>query len=246
MTVRQQTGRRQLLGPAAIEAAIAGGEAVRRVVVRRDAGAAALRLVERARRAGVPVDRVSPKSFQRLRRDGAEQEALGLVGPPTDATPLEVLRGDGISWQLAGVGYPGNAGAAVRTAEVSGAAGIFIDGLFDREQRRAVLRASMRADRFLPVFFGPAEPVLRTAQQCGRRIVAVEAVGDRAPWEVDLTGRVHLVVGGESSGVPDAILAASSAVVRIPMAGFVPCYNLQGAVAAIASERLRQLAVASG
>ena len=38
-----------------------------------------------------------------------------------------------------------------------------------------------------------------------------------------------------------AILAACGAVIRIPMRGFVPSYNLQGAVAAVASERLRQL-----
>ena len=54
-------------------------------------------------------------------------------------------------------------------------------------------------------------------------------------------GRVHFVVGGEARGIPDAILAGCDAVIRIPMPGFVPSYNLQGAVAAVASERLRQL-----
>ena len=75
----------------------------------------------------------------------------------------------------------------------------------------------------------------------GRRMLAIEDTGNVSPWDIDLTGRVHLVVGGEARGIPDAILAACDAVVRIPMPGFVPSYNLQGAVAAVASERLRQL-----
>ena len=32
--------------------------------------------------------------------------------------------------------------------------------------------------------------------------------------------------------------------IRVPMAGFIPCYNLQAAVSAVACERLRQLETA--
>jgi tRNA G18 (ribose-2'-O)-methylase SpoU len=129
---------------------------------------------------------------------------------------------------------------AIRTAEVSGAAGVFIDSDFDHAARRAALRASMRADRFMPVFFAAAEDVLEKAAESGRRVVALEDVGDVSPWDVDLLGRVHFMVGGEARGIPDAILTRCDAVIRIPMPGFVPSYNLQGAVAAVASERLRQ------
>jgi len=234
--------RRQLQGAAAVASALERGESLRRIVVRREAsedGVAAL--MSRARSAGVPVQRVSPRHFQRLRQHGGEGDVLGLVGPAPDAGPLEVLNGAGATWQLAGVAYPGNAGMAVRTAEVSGAAGVFIDADFDHAGRRAILRASMRADRFMPVFFAPAGEVLAAAAGSERRIVAVEDLGELAPWEVDLSGRIHLVVGGEADGIPDAVLAACDAVIRIPMRGFVPSYNLQGAVAAVACERLRQL-----
>jgi tRNA G18 (ribose-2'-O)-methylase SpoU len=49
------------------------------------------------------------------------------------------------------------------------------------------------------------------------------------------------VVGGERDGLAHELLAQCDAVVRIPMAGFVPSYNLQGALSALAAERLRQL-----
>jgi tRNA G18 (ribose-2'-O)-methylase SpoU len=210
--------------------------------VRREAdGAGVAALLRRARSAGVPVQRVGPRHFQRLRQRGGACDALGLVGPAPDAGPEDILRGNGATWHLVGVAYPGNAGMAVRTAEVSGAGGVFIDSDFDRDARRTALRASMRADRFMPVFFGAAEGVLAEAAKCGRRLLAIEDAGNLAPWDIDLTGRVHFVVGGEARGIPDAILARCDAVIRIPTPGFVPSYNLQGAVAAVASERLRQL-----
>lgn len=233
-------GRRQILGAEAIAAALDRGEALRRIVVRAGADREVAELLRRARAAGVPIQRVSSRSFTRLRQGRADGAALGLVGPPPDASEDTVLEGGDVTWQLVGGLYPGNAGMAVRTAEVSGAGGVFIDAGFDHAGRRAVLRASMRADRFMPVFFRPAEPVLEAAAACGRRLIAIEDVGDELPWEADLTGRVHFVVGGEVSGVPDGILRRCSEVVRIPTSGFVPSYNLQGAVAAIASEHLRQ------
>jgi 23S rRNA (guanosine2251-2'-O)-methyltransferase len=230
------------VGTAAIASALERGESLRRIVVRRgadDTGVTAL--LRRARSAGVPVQRVGPRHFERLRPRGGACDALALVGPAPEAGRDEVLRGDGATWHLVGVAYPGNAGMAIRTAEVSGAAGFFIDADFDHRERRAALRASMRADRFMPVFFEPAEDVLEEAAERGRRLLAIEDSGGAAPWDVDLSGRVHLVVGGEARGIPEAILAACGAVIRIPMRGFVPSYNLQGAVAAVASERLRQL-----
>jgi len=234
--------RRQLAGIAAVEAALERGEPLQRIVVRRGADEASVAaMLRRAQSAGVRVQRVGPRHFQRLREGGTPCDALGLVGPAPDTSQEEVLRGDGATWQLVGVAYPGNAGVAIRTAEVSGAAGVFIDSDFDRDERRAALRASMRADRFMPVFFAAAAGVLEDAARWGRRLLAIEDCGDTPPWDVDLSGRVHLVVGGEAHGIPDPILAGCEAVIRIPMSGFLPSYNLQGAVAAVAAERLRQL-----
>jgi tRNA G18 (ribose-2'-O)-methylase SpoU len=57
-----------------------------------------------------------------------------------------------------------------------------------------------------------------------------------------LRGPLVCLIGNERSGIAREILDRCQAVVRIPMAGFVPSYNVQAAMAAIAVERLRQLA----
>jgi tRNA G18 (ribose-2'-O)-methylase SpoU len=153
----------------------------------------------------------------------------------------EVIAAGGAAWLLVGIAYPGNTGFAIRTAEVSGADGVFIESDFEHEGRREAVRAAMRADRFMPVFWMPALPVVRAAREAGRQVLAIEDVGSRAPWEMSLGGPVLFVVGGERHGIPEEILAECDDVIRIPMLGFIPSYNLQAAMAAVASERLRQI-----
>jgi len=234
--------RRQLAGAEEVAAALAAGAPLRVVLLARDASPAAKALAERARAAGARVLPASDNDLRRMRRADAPGacELLGLVGPDPAAGPAAALAGGGAAWLLAGVAYAGNAGYAIRTAEVSGADAIFLDAALDAEGRRRALRASMHAERFFPVHWLAAGDVLDAARASGRRLLAVEDVGARAPWQVDLRGRVLLAIGGERAGLDPALLARCDEVVRVPMAGFVPSYNLQAAMAAVAAERLRQ------
>jgi tRNA G18 (ribose-2'-O)-methylase SpoU len=78
------------------------------------------------------------------------------------------------------------------------------------------------------------------AKKFGFRIISVEDVGTAAPWEVDMTGNVVLIVGGERNGISEEILSESDEIVRIPMSGFVPSFNLQAPLSAVAIEAQRQ------
>lgn len=233
--------RRRLRGFDEVRAALEANEPVQLLVV--DAGSHApdlARLVDVARARGIVVRRVASRALRRMGGPGAAVEVLGLVGPDPVAGLAEIMGRAGAVWLLVGTSYPGNAGLAVRTAEVSGAAGVCIAAPFDAGARKAVLRASMRSDRFMPVHFEPAADAVELARGSGRRIVVIEDVGDRAPWEVDLTAPSLFVVGGEAEGVPASIVADADACIRIPTPGFVSSYNLQAAMAAVAAEQLRQ------
>jgi len=236
--------RRQLAGSAEIEQALRAGEPVRVVLVRRDAGPALKVLAEHARACGAAVRIASANDLRRMSRCDPPADALGLLGPDPEAGADALLAAGGAAWLLVGVAYAGNAGYAIRTAEVSGADGIFLDAAFDAAARRRALRAAMHAERFFPVCWRPAAEVLDAARRAGRQLIAVEDVGSQAPWEVDLRGRALFVIGGEGQGVPAPVLARCDRVLRVPMAGFIPSYNLQAAVAVVAAERLRQLAAA--
>ncbi len=235
----------QLRGVHAVRAALAGGREIGLILLQEGAEEPGLEeLLVYAAAARVPVRRASAAVLRRMTSSGPPACVLALAGRnPDDDLDAALARGGAI-WVLAGLAYPTNAGMAIRTAEGSGADGVVIDAAWDHEARRAATRASMRADWYMPVLYAPAEPVLERARAAGHRLYAIENSGGTLPWQADLRGACLFLVGGERHGIPERMLARCDAVLRIPMAGFIPSYNVQAAVAVIAVERLRQSALA--
>lgn len=234
---------RQLRGAAEITAALAAGEPLGTILV--EAGAQGAEIAEvllRAKQSGVPVREVSAAVIRRMASTGAPAKLLALSGRDPSDSFEAVLEKRGAIWVLLGVAYPTNAGVAIRTAEGVGASAIVIDAPgFDHAGRRSATRASMRADWYMPVFWSDAREAIERARAAGYRIYAVENTGTTAPWRADLAGPVLFAVGGETHGIPDDVLAGSEAVLRVPMAGFIPSFNLQIALGVVGVERLRQL-----
>lgn len=234
--------RSQLAGIAAIAHALDTRDDVRVLLYPAQNDSAELaQLLDRARARGVTLWRGSPGDMRRMGRGPGAEQAVALLGPPPTASVPELLGRGGMCWLLHRASYPSNIGFAVRTAEVSGADGVIVDAQLNHEQRGRVDHVSMGASRLLPVVYAPTEEVLQLAAERGVRCVAIEDVGSQAPWDVDLRGPTLCVIGNEQSGISADVLARCAHKIRIPMAGFVPSYNVQAAMTAIAVERLRQL-----
>ncbi len=187
----------------------------------------------------ITVEIGSSTDLWRMSADG-NQEVMALVGRKPEATLDELCSIGGTIWLLDGVEYATNIGFCIRTAEVSGASGVVITTPVTNDLRRTATRASMRADRFIPVIWSSADEALTKFSEYNLRLVAVEDCGEKAPWDVDLTGNLVMAVGAEREGISQMILDASDEIVRLPMKGFVPSYNLQVALSAVALEALRQ------
>ena len=227
----------QITGLDAVMEALEQGVAIDRVLVDREHDTAALRALCEA--AEVPLEEGSTNDLWRMSADGA-QVALALTGRPQSETLEEVMTAGGCVWLFDGVEYSTNLGFAIRTAEVSGADAVLLNVSKTHEERRTIRRASMRADRFIPVIYTSTDDILEAAKALGFRIVVAEDIGEQGPWDEDLTGDIILVVGAEREGVSQPVLEAADAVVKLPMDGFVPSYNLQVAVSVLAVEALRQ------
>ena len=227
----------QITGLDAVMEALEQGVAIDRVLVDRDHDTAALRALCEA--ADIPLEEGSTNDLWRMSADGA-QIALALTGRPQSESLEEVMAAGGCVWLFDGVEYSTNLGFAIRTAEVSGADAVLLNVSKTHEERRTIRRASMRADRFIPVVYTSTDDILKAAKTQGFRIVVAEDIGEQGPWDEDLTGDVILVVGAEREGVSQPVLEAADAVVKLPMDGFVPSYNLQVAVSVLAVEALRQ------
>jgi 23S rRNA (guanosine2251-2'-O)-methyltransferase len=238
--------RVQIAGIAAIAAALRERADVRLLLVRADdQSESTARLVQQAEACGARIWRGSAGDMRRMGRGPGADTAVALLGPSLTATLTELLGRGGISWLLHRATYPSNVGFAVRTAEVSGADGVIVDAQFNHADRARIDHVSMGASRLLPVLYHATTDVLEQAALQRVRCICIEDIGARAPWEIDLRGPLLCLIGSERDGFDEQLLASCAAVVRIPMAGFVPSYNVQAAMAAIAVERLRQLCVSS-
>ena len=227
----------QITGADAVLRALLEGHPIDRVLVDRDMDTTDIRNACAA--LDVPLDEGSTNDLWRMSGNG-HQAALALVGRPQHASLDEVMASGGCVWFFDGVEYSTNLGFAIRTAEVSGASAVLLNVSKTHEERRTIRRASMRADRFIPVIYTTTQAVLEACEAHPVKLVVAEDVGKNGPWDEDLTGDVVLVVGAERAGVSPEVLGAADAVVKLPMDGFVPSYNLQVAVSVMAVEALRQ------
>ena len=203
----------------------------------------ATRLRDLAEERGIAVRESSKSDMWRMSRVNEGESPppiLALVGRRPDASVDEVLSSGGLCWLLDGARYPVNIGFTIRTAEVSGAQAVFVDGSLNHAEKKAARRASMKAHRFMPVHWVDGKELVDMAKEAGFRVISLEDTGEIGPWEEDLTGNVLIVIGGEHDGISDHVLQESDSVLRVPMSGFVPSYNLQAPMAVVAAEALRQ------
>ena len=224
----------QITGEADVIEALKNGVDIKLVLVDREEDCS--EVIQLCKERQIKVTEGSATDLWRMSANG-QQKVLALVEREPSGTLEEVFEREGAIWLFDGVEYAPNLGFGVRTAEVSGATAVIINVSKTHEERRTIRRASMRATRFIPVVYATTEEILAA---CNRRIIVAEDVGGKAPWECDLTGDVMLVVGAENAGVSKEVLDAADDIVRLPMPGFIPSYNLQVAISSLATERLRQ------
>jgi TrmH family RNA methyltransferase len=234
----------QQRGVEATLAALRAGEATA-VLVQQDCKHEQVTTVRRlAAEQGVPVHEGTERDLWRMAVPGLEPPlALALVGRCPEVNGIDdLLTQPGPVVLLDGVKYATNVGFVVRTAEVAGASGVVLvsEDAPATSWLKDVTHASMGATRFMPLVHATREVTIEAVQRSGRPLIVAEDVGEVAPWDATIPWNAILAVGAESEGVHTSLLSAASAVVRIPMPGFVPSYNLQVAATALLMECLRQ------
>jgi 23S rRNA (guanosine2251-2'-O)-methyltransferase len=224
-------------GAVAVEAALrAGSREVTAVYVAGDRyDGAAGRINRLARERAVLLERLPDEA-------PADATIVARVGPRrsiplddlfTPSAPVIVL--------LDGVEDPHNFGQAVRSLYAAGIDGLIVPPRNWLSAATTVTRASGGATEFMPTAIAPTDEAIARAQ--ARAVpVAVAAAEDAHPMdEVDLTGPLLLIIGGEKRGVSRAARRAADWRVAIPYGrDFTQSLGTAGAAAALAFEVLRQ------
>jgi len=145
-----------------------------------------------------------------------------------------------------GATKPGNVGAMARSAEAAGATGLVLaDSRVDPYNPNAI-RSSTGAVFTLPIIIGSSQSIIDRFMQQRTTIIAADPNTARRYTDVDMTGPVALVVGGEDQGLgPDWCLAAQRGdlgrLVQIPMfSQTVDSLNASAVAAVLLFEALRQ------
>ena len=147
---------------------------------------------------------------------------------------------------LDGVQDPHNLGSVMRTAEAAGAAGVVIPKRRAVGLTATVAKVSAGAVEHVPVAqVTNLSQTITTLQEAGFWVVGADMAGENLHFEVDFTGPMALIVGGEGKGLARLTRDRCDLLVRLPMYGQINSLNAAVAAAILMYEVVRQRAVAA-
>lgn len=215
-----------------------------------EAGAKNPRLLEiegNARRMGIDVRRVTQQALDGvaggMRHQGVvaryaaartwdEHELEGLV---------EAAGGKALVLVLDGVQDPHNLGACLRSAAAAGVTAVVIPKDKAVQVNATVRKTSSGAADTIPVIRATnLARVMRELQQLGVWIHGLAGDAPASLYDLDMTGNVALVLGGEGDGMRRLTREHCDSLVRIPMPGEFESLNVSVATGVALFEAVRQ------
>lgn len=142
---------------------------------------------------------------------------------------------------LDGVEDPRNFGAILRSAESAGVHGVVIEKHGSAGFGPIVSKSSAGASEHIAVCMLPnIKHAISAMKEEGIAIVGAEADKGVAPWSVDLSNPICLIVGGEDSGLRRTVSEKCDALLSLPIVGKVGSLNASVAAGVFIYEILRQ------
>ena len=198
---------------------------------------------EACRRHGVAFESVPEKTLSQIAgpahngmaaevREGAAQRE------PAGDPDLVVLLED--------VQDPRNLGALLRVCEGAGVGRVLIRDRGSAPISPTVAKTSAGASEWLAVerITNSAIEIERLKEK-GFWVYGTDPAGE-PPWELDLTGKVVLLFGGEEKGLRDRTRQICDRMIGLPMRGRVGSLNIATSAAAVLYEAVRQRTLPAG
>jgi len=135
---------------------------------------------------------------------------------------------------------PRNLGALLRVCEGAGVGRVLIRDRGSAPVSPTVAKTSAGASEWLAVerITNSAAEIERLKEQ-GFWVYGTDPAGE-PPWEIDLTGKVVLLFGGEEKGLRARTRQLSDRTIGLPMRGRVGSLNIATSAAAVLYEAVRQ------
>ena len=205
-------------------------------------------LLAMAAAANVPVETVERSRLDRMSITGVHNGIIAEaaeIEQPTVKEAIEQAGFDAFFVLVDEVQYEHNLGAILRSALGAGVTAVVIPTERGKGLTPVVQRVAMGGAEAVPVIREGLSSALAQMHRAGIRILAADMEGV-APWDLDLSGPIALVLGGEDKGVSDALKKRADAIVGIPLAGGLQSLNVSVSAAVLMFERVRQVKARAG
>ncbi len=238
---RQEQQSYLVEGVRLMEEALATGVTSRAVYVNAERLSASARGAALLARLEAQSPRPEEMSLPALSAAAGTETPQGVLAVLPLPAPGQVPGGSALVAVLDGMQDPGNLGTILRTALAAGAGAVITSpGCADVYAPKAV-RAGMGAHFRLPVL--PGVPWVDMAGVlAGRRVLLAVPEGGTSYWQVDWTGPVAVIIGGEAQGAGADARALATTEVSISMAAGVESLNAAVAAGILLFEAYRQRA----
>lgn len=176
-----------------------------------------------------------PSELTRLAGSPDHQGIVAEVDPYPYADPANLLTDpEALVLVLDEVQDPRNLGAICRSAEAAGAAGVVIPQRRAASVTAAACKASAGAVEHLAIArVRNLADWLGVAREGGAWIYGADADAATSYADLDLSGRVVLVLGGEGGGIRPRVAAGCDVLAAIPTTGQVGSLNVSAAAAVL-------------
>ena len=213
--------------------------AVRRVLASYARGGQRLREIEDlCRRHHVACERVAPAALAAL--GVAVHNGFAAELAPEPARTAGGSGDPGLVVLLEDVQDPRNLGAILRVCDGAGVGRVLVRDRGSAPLSPLVARTAAGATEWVSV-----ERITNTAQELERLKadgfwIYGAAEGGVPPWQLDLSGKVALCLGGEENGLRQRTRDLCDGLVGLPMRGKVESLNVATAASALLYEAVRQ------
>lgn len=225
-----------------LEALVRARRPVRRVWL--DAGARPDEKVARILElAGDRVVRVDRPLLDRMSVTGVHNGVIAEADPFPDLTVRELLDAhrDPFLVLVDEVQYEHNLGAVLRSALGAGVHGVVVPVQRGKGLTPVVHRVSMGGAEAVPLVREGISSALADIRRAGVTVIGADM--DGVPyWEVDMTGPLAIVLGGEDKGLTPPVRKRCDAIVSVPLQGGLESLNVSVTAGILLFERTRQLA----
>lgn len=208
-----------------------------------------LSLEKTAKKYDVKVKRVPASEIERMVAKGAKHKGAVLMYSPkpvkTDKTDIPGFlkslgdKKDALILVLDGVTDPQNLGAIIRSADMFSADLVLIPERRSAQQNTTVMKVSAGAARYVPVI--SVKNLVREMQNLQKEgfwFYGADMGGDPVN-EVNLTGRVGIVMGSEGEGIGRLVRETCDRIIAIPTSGHIDSLNVSVAAGILLYEARR-------